>query len=175
MRANARSSLMWKYDGNGQQTATWENYVFAVTLDMRDINGDRWHLTTWEADREQLTKATIFKSAALSRVYQHVERLVGELAQFRDIAQVLEKPDKHGLDLEMRIFEGDIPKQRTSTDVIESIRQGSDALRQAAVWLYGVPLSKDKLVIVEALARALEATANDTDNRLADIEWSLKE
>ena len=39
MRANARSKLKWKYDGKGSQTATWENYVFQVCLEMKDSNG----------------------------------------------------------------------------------------------------------------------------------------
>ena len=163
MRANARQGLKWKYNGFGTQTATWEDYVFAVTLAMKDAEGKRWHLTTWEVDREQLTKGVIFKSDTLSDVYRHAEKLAGELAQFRDIVQVQEKDDGHGLDLEMHVFEGSSPEFRTSSEVIQSIRQASDALRQAAVWLYGVPLSKEKLVIVDALARGLKATADDTD------------
>ena len=175
MRANARQSLTWKYNGSGQQFAAWENYVFSVTLAMKDAEGKRWHLTTWEVDRESLTKGVIFKSDTLSDVYRHAERLAGELAQFRDIVQFQEKDDKHRLDLEMHIFEGAPPEFRTSSEVIQSIRQASGLLRQAAVWLYGVPLSKEKLVIVDALARGLKATADDTDNRLVDIEWSLTE
>jgi hypothetical protein len=176
MRANARRSLNWKYAGNGSQTATWENYAFAVTLDMRDINGQRWHLNSWETGREHLTKGMIFKSDSLSQVYQHAEKLVGELRQFLDIVQVPDRAaDKHALDLEMHIFEGAPPEFRTSAEVIESIREASVALRHAAVWLYSAPLSKDKLPIVETLARGLIATADDTDSRLSDIEWSLKE
>lgn len=173
MRANARQGLKWKYNGNGSQTATWENYVFEVCLDMKDAEGKRWHLKTWETDRETLTKGTIFKSDSLSSVYQHAERLAGELAQFRDIVQVQEKDDKHALDLEMHIFDGAPPEFRTGAEVVESIREASIALRHAAVWLYSAPLGKEKLPIVEALARSLSATADDTDKRLVEIEWSL--
>jgi hypothetical protein len=175
MHANARQGLKWKYNDNGSQIATWEKYVFAVWLDMKDAEGKRWHLTAWETDREALTKGMIFKSDTLASVYQHAERLAGELAQFKDIVQVQEKDDRHALDLEMHIFEGAPPEFRTSSEVVESIREASIALRHAAVWLYGAPLSKDRLPIVEALARSLSATADDTDKRLIEIEWSLRE
>jgi hypothetical protein len=175
MRANARHSLRWQYNGKGSQTATWENHVFAVWLDIKDAEGKRWHLTTWKTDQEALTKFMIFKSDTLSQVYQHAERLVSELKQFMDIVQVQDKTDRHALDLEMHIFEGAPPEFRTKDEVIESIREAATALRHAAVWLYSVPLSKDRLPIVETLARDLNATADDTDKRLSDIEWSLRE
>lgn len=175
MRANARQSLTWKYNGNGSQSAVWKDRHFSVFLDMRDINGQRWHLNSWETGREHLTKGLIFKSDSLTQVYQHAEKLVGELSQFMDIVQIQEKGGEPALDLEMHIFEGESPEFRTSAEVIQSIREASDALRRAAVWLYGVPLSKEKLPIVETLARGLNATADDTDSRLSDIEWSLRE
>jgi CheY-like chemotaxis protein len=173
MRANARQGLAWKYNGHGSQTATWENYVFAVWLDMKDAEGKRWHLTTWEVGRENLTKGLIFKSDTLVSVYQHAERLAGELAQFKDIVQE-EEPDRHSLDLKMDIFEDGSAQFRTGAEVVRSIRQASIALRHAALWLCTAPVSKDKLPIVTALARGLNATADDTDSRLVDIEWSLK-
>jgi hypothetical protein len=175
MRANARSRLKWRYGDNGSQTATWENRVFAVWLDMNDAEGKRWHLTTWEADREALTKAMIFKSESLASVYQHTERLVGDLAQFMGVEEAAREDDRHALNLEMHIFEGDPPEFRTSAEVIESIREASVALRHAAAWLYGAPVSKERLPIVEAVAGGLSATAEDIDKRLADIEWSLNE
>ena len=117
----------------------------------------------------------IFKGDTLSQVYQHAERLVCELEQFRDISPVREVTDKNSLDLRMHIFEGVPPEFRTGEEVIQSIREASDTLRRAADWIISAPISKDKLPIVVTVARSLESTAGDVDSRLADIEWSLKE